>query len=71
MKSMIDFGSELLFDRSRVASPYLRLVVTAIGQELVRGSSWVSVNKRVLAVYEIGLELLAAERLLPQQHQVA
>jgi hypothetical protein len=70
MNSIIDLGSELLFDRSRV-SPYLRLLVTAIGQELARGSPWVSVNKRVLAVYEIGPELLAAERLLPQQRQVA
>ena len=43
MKSIIDLGSELLFDRSRVASPYVRLLVTAIGQELARGSPWVSV----------------------------
>jgi hypothetical protein len=63
--------SELLFDRSRLASPYVRLLVTAIGQELARGSPWVSVNKRVLVVYEIGPELLAAERLLPQQCQAA
>ena len=38
MKSIIDLGSELLFDRSRVASPYVRLLVTAIGQELAQGS---------------------------------
>jgi len=49
----------------------VRLLVTAIGQELARGSPWVSVNKRVLAVYKIGPELLAAERLLPQQRQLA
>lgn len=71
MKSIIDLGSELLFDRSRVASPYVRLLVTAIGQELARGSPWVSVSKRELAVYELGPELLAAECLLPQQRQVA
>jgi len=70
MKSIIDLGSELLFDRSRV-SPYVRLLATAIGQELAKGSPWVSVNKRVLAVYEIGPELLAAERLPPQQRHVA
>ena len=67
MKSIIDLGSELLFDRSRVASPYVRLLVTAIGQELARGSPWVSVNKRVLLVYQIGPELIAAEPPLPQQ----
>ena len=69
MKPVFDFGSEVLVDRSRV-SPYVRLLVTAIGQELARGSPWVSVNKRVLAVYDIGPELIAAEPPLPQQ-QVA
>jgi hypothetical protein len=68
MKSVIDLGSELLFDRSRVASPYVRLLVTAIGQELGRGSPWVSVDKRVLAVYEIGPDLTAAD---PEQRLVA
>ena len=71
MNSIIDLGSELLFDRSRVASPYLRLLVSAIGQELARGSPWVSVNKRVLAVYEIGPCLIAPEPPDPRQRQVA
>jgi hypothetical protein len=71
MKSIIDLGSELLFDRSRIVSPYMRLLVTTIGQELARGSPWVSVNKRVLAAYEIGQELIAAEPPLPQQQQAA
>ena len=70
MKSIIDFGSELLFDRSRV-SPYVRLLVTAIGHELARGSPWVSVNKRVLAVYEIGVELIATDPPFPDQRMVA
>jgi hypothetical protein len=61
MKSIIDLGSELLFDRSRVASPYLRLLLTAIGQELARGSPWVSVHKRVFAIYEIGIELITTD----------
>jgi hypothetical protein len=68
MKSIIDLRSELLFDRSRVATPYLRLLVTAIGRELARNSPWVSVNKRVLAIYDIGQELIAAE---PQQQRAA
>ena len=71
MKSIIDLGSELLFDRSRVASPHVRLLVTAIGQELARGSPWVSVNKRVLAVYDIGPDLIAPEPSNPQQREVA
>ena len=68
MKSIIDLGLELLFGRSRVASPYLRLLVTAIGQELARGSPWISVNKRVLAVYEIGIESNTTD---PEQRLVA
>ena len=71
MKSIIDLGSELLFDRSRVASPYVRLLVTAIGQELAQGSPWVSVNKRVLASYEIGIELIATDPPSPEQRLVA
>ena len=71
MKSIIDLGSELLFDRSRVASPYVRLLVTAIGQELARGSPWVSVNKRELAVYEISPYLIAPEPPDAQQCLVA
>ena len=67
MKSIVDLGSELLFDRSRV-SPYARLLVTAIGQQLGRGSPWVSVSKRVLAVYEIGPWLIPVQ---PQQQRVA
>ena len=70
MKSIVDLGTELLFDRSRVA-PYVRLLVTAIGQELARGSPWVSVNKRALAVYEISPCLIAPEPPDPQQRQVA
>ena len=71
MKSIIDLGSELPFDRSRVASPHLRLLVTAIGQELARGSPWVSVNKRVLAIYEIGMELIATATPFPDQRLAA
>jgi hypothetical protein len=66
MKPIVDLGSELLFDRSQV-SPHMRLLVTAIGQELARGSSWVSVNKRALALYIVSPELIAAE---PEQRQI-
>jgi hypothetical protein len=52
MKTIIDLNSELLIDRSRVRDPYLRLLLTAIGQELVKGSSWVAVDKRIALEYE-------------------
>ena len=68
MKPIIDLGSELLFDRSRIVSRYVRLLVAAIGEEVARGSRWVSVNKRVLAIYSISPELMASET---PQRQVA
>jgi hypothetical protein len=49
------------FDRSQIVSPYVRLLVAAIGQELAKGSAWVSVNKRALAVYAIPPELMLTE----------
>jgi hypothetical protein len=57
MRSMIDLGSELLVDCSRISSPYLRLLFTAIGQELAEGSPWISVNKQVLGVYAVAPKL--------------
>lgn len=68
MKPVIDLGSELLFDRSRIVSPYLRLLVDAIGREVARGSRWLIVNKRVLAVYAVPPELMASD---PRPRQVA
>ena len=68
MNPIIDLGSELLLDRSRIASPYMRLLIAAIGQELVRGSPWVAVSKRALSVYAIPPELIAGE---PRRRQVA
>ena len=68
MKSIIDLGSEMLFDRSRVASPYVRLLVTAIGKQLANGSPWVVVSKRELSVYCVSPELITGE---PRQSQVA
>ena len=61
MKPIIDLGSELLFDRSRIASPYLRLLLAAIGHELARGSAWVSVNKAAVAPYFIPRELMCED----------
>lgn len=58
MKPIIDLGSEVLFDRSRITSPYLRQLTSEIGRELVKESPWVSVNKRTLAAYSIPPELI-------------
>jgi len=48
MNTIIDVGSELLIDRSTVKDPFLRLMVAALGQTLVDGSAWVSINKQDL-----------------------
>lgn len=46
-----DPDAEFLVDRSRVRDPYLRLLQAAIGQELVRGSPWVAVNRQLVLQY--------------------
>jgi hypothetical protein len=61
MKQIIDFGSELLLDRSRIASPYLQLLLVAVGRQLASGSPWVAVNKKTMLSYNFPLELLAID----------
>ena len=51
MNAMIDLSSELLVDRSRISSPYLRLLLAAIGEELVKGSPWVAVDKKLASQF--------------------
>ena len=51
--SIIDLGSELLIDRSRVRVPHIRLLLTAIGQPVAQHSAWVAVNKRVAALFPL------------------
>ena len=52
MNALIDLNTEVLVDRSQVRNPYLRLLLTAIGQEVVKGSPWVVLDKRVVSTYE-------------------
>jgi hypothetical protein len=47
MSAIVDLKSELLIDRSRIANPYLQLLLAALGKELVKGSAWVAINKKV------------------------
>jgi hypothetical protein len=65
MHAIIDLNTELLVDRSRIGNPYLRLLLTAIGQELAKGSPWVAVNKK------IALQFGLAEQFLAPQAQAA
>ena len=58
MIGIIDLSLEMLVDRSQVRNPYLRLLLTAHGQELVRGSPWIAIEKTVAASYEPLLQLI-------------
>jgi hypothetical protein len=51
MTTIIDLGSELLINLSQVRSPEFRMLLTAIGQPLARGSAWVAVAKCVAGLY--------------------
>jgi hypothetical protein len=62
MNTVIDLTSELLVDRSGIRDPYLRLLVTAIGQELAWGSPWVAVHKEVASQYGV-LGLLTTSQI--------
>ncbi|MEA2707450.1 MAG: hypothetical protein QOF78_51 [Phycisphaerales bacterium] len=59
MTTILDLSSELLIDRSKIRDPYLRLLLTAIGEEFVGGSAWVAVNKRVAWQYGLTHEYMA------------
>jgi hypothetical protein len=56
MNTIIDLGSEMLIDRSQVHNPYLRLLLAALGQEIVRGSPWVAVNKEVATKFRLSIQ---------------
>jgi hypothetical protein len=53
MSAMIDLGSEILVDSSTIRVPQLRLLLSAIGQPLARGSAWVAVSKRMAEFYSL------------------
>jgi hypothetical protein len=47
MNTFIALNSEPLVDRTPVRNPYLRLLSTAVGREVVKGSSGIAVDKRI------------------------
>ena len=51
MKAIVDLNAEVLIDRSRIQD--LRLLLTATGQELAKGSAWVAVDKKIANQYGI------------------
>jgi hypothetical protein len=60
--AIIDLGSELLIDRSRVRAPQIQLLLAAIGQPVAQHSAWVAVNKRVAALFPLPPEFFGITR---------
>lgn len=60
--SIIDLGTEVLIDRSRIRVPQIRLLLAAIGQPVAQRSAWVAVNKRVAALFALPPEFVGAIR---------
>jgi hypothetical protein len=58
MNAVIDLRSELLIDRSQFRDPYVRLLLTALGEEVANGSPWIAVDKRVASRYDPLLPLI-------------
>ena len=63
MTMIIDLSSEVLIDRSQVREPYLRLLLSALGEQLVKGSPWIVLDKTVALAYEPLLPLIAGQPL--------
>jgi hypothetical protein len=52
MDAIIELESEVLIDRSQIRNAYLRLLLAALGRQLIHNSQWIVVEKRVASVYE-------------------
>jgi hypothetical protein len=61
MNAIIDFNSDLLVDRSRFRDPHLRLLLAALGRELVKGSEWVVVNKEMATYYGLARQFITQQ----------
>jgi hypothetical protein len=62
MHAIIDLSSELLIDRSRVADPYLRLFLTAVGEQLAKGSPWIAVDKEIASRHGVAGRFFLRQR---------
>jgi hypothetical protein len=63
MTAIIDLNSEVLIDRSKVRDPYVCLLLSALGQQLVKGSPWVVLDKSIALAYEALLPSIAEQAL--------
>ena len=61
MDMIIDLSSEVLVDRSRVRNPYLRLMLTAFGQEVAKGSAWIAIDKEVASRNDLLVRLITGQ----------
>ena len=63
MTTIIDLSSEVLIDRSRIREPYVRLLLSVVGQQLVKGSPWIVLDKRIASAYEPLLPFITGQPL--------
>jgi hypothetical protein len=63
MTTIIDLSSELLIDRSQIHDANVRLLLAVLGQELVKGSPWIAIDKTLASAYEPLLPLIVAQPL--------
>jgi hypothetical protein len=63
MTTIIDLNSEVLVDRWHVHEPYTRLLLAALGKELVKGSRWIVLDKTVASAYEPLLPFIVGQPL--------
>jgi hypothetical protein len=61
MNTIIDLSSEVLIDRSQVREPYVRLLLSALGQQLVKGSPWIALQKTIALTYGPLLPFIARQ----------
>jgi hypothetical protein len=62
MNEIIDLGSELLVDQSKIRDPYLRILALALGQRLIHGSPWLAIDKSVVQSYKMSKQRLGGSR---------
>jgi hypothetical protein len=61
MSPIIDLSSELLINRFAVREPYVRLLLSALGQEVKKGSPWIVLNKTVAAAHDVLLPFIGRQ----------
>jgi hypothetical protein len=63
MSPVIDLSSELLINRFAVREPYVRFLLSALGQEVAKGSPWIVLDKALAAAHDVLLPFIGTQPL--------